>query len=132
MPTTVMHPPTPIYELVGGELHQLEAVLEQIEQRGRDAERASREFRHRCEVSAPGDREQLAAEASEVIADLTTVGFAAARMTGYLDRRSEELDECRATMSSPEPIPWRSGTSATLASSSSSTLLLTADSSSSI
>jgi hypothetical protein len=132
MPTTVMHPAEPIDELVGGELHQLEAVLEQIELRGRDAERASREFRNRCEVFARGDREHLAADAREVIGDLTTVGRAAAWIVGYLDRRAEELDECRATMSSPEPIPWRSGTSATLASSSSSTLLLTADSSSSI
>ena len=74
MPTTVMHPAEPLDEPVGGELHQLEAVLEQIEIRGRDAERASREFRHRCEASAPGDREQLAADAREVIADLTTVG----------------------------------------------------------
>jgi hypothetical protein len=99
MPTTVMHPAEPIDELVGGELHQLEAVLEEIEFRGRDAERASCEVRNRIEACAPGDREQLTADAREVIAALTTVARAAAGIVGYLDRRAEELDEDRATMS---------------------------------
>jgi hypothetical protein len=99
MPTTVMHPAEPSDELVGGELHQLEAVLEEIELRGRDAERASGEFRHRREALVPGDREQSAAEAREVIAELTAVRHAAARIGGSLDRRIEELDQCRATMS---------------------------------
>ena len=109
MPTTVMHPAEPIDELFGGELHQLEAVLDEVEQRGRDAERASREFRQRCETFAPGDREQSDADAREVIADLMTAASGAARLAGYLDRRTEELDECRATMPSPEALPWRFG-----------------------